>query len=1432
MKKLLSKGRVIVSFVSVFAVLAVSLLSMFAGVTFFASANDAESDGAVTYPLSGSYDADFVAAEEGESVYYTDAKGTEVSNFTGFATDFITYAEGSGSKDDPYIIKTANEFAAVVTAKLVDANGNPFSTEYVSFKVDESIKAFNLGNTDSQVDFSGDMTASEVEDALGSANVIPGLEWTNANGSFFMGQLNGNGVEVYGLKSVGTNAGIIPEASGNIKIFNITVKNSYFLGAKSSALVAHTTRRSTEKHAQFEVRNVSVHNNVILCNVNGEAIMNAGVLFGRNDWGDGANLLLDDSLVYGNIAKYTTLGMTSTPTVTREITYGVVGNMHRLTSTTMNNCIILDSAPHALYHGSNAFHNSTYTNVYTNMCDGKTWVNKDNNGSYLEYKYTYASQSSGAVNATFSKLNAAGEELANSGSPYSKTLAGPMFNVDPAKLTTGNALDGFDVAWNYAAGSYPTPKVYNEKAVATSATWSGMVASSYYEGDGTPSVPYIITTPEELAFMLMSDSQNKYYKLAKDIVINDTTADNWTSNARKWFTSNDVPEFHGILDGNGKTISGIYYDGSQDGEYAGLIPVIGSPGVVKKLAVANSSLTAKKGAVGGIVGAVGEKAQKIINFNAIVVEDTVEFSGNAAKGGIMGRLGYSVVNVTDCITKSAGIFGESEGIAKVSRCISVDSYPFASLENVTAVGVYTNVDGDNLVYTDKDGNEVNGVTIIDVELMKGEAAASNMSGLGFPSSWVVVPGDFPAATGAEASAEGAKGEVWTGAVATKYAGGDGSAEKPYQIETAEQLARCILTNKNSDSYHYILTADIYLNDVKSPFWKDKVGCNSWYTQRDVYNNFKNTTFDGDGYVIYGLFIDHTGPQPEYIRTGLFPQLDAGCVVKNVAISEGYMALNPEIEGEDGGFIVGLVNSWNTTKWKMEAKDANKNAITRQDPEYQEKLPKIINCVVDHTCYSEGKRNGGIVGMLYGTARIENCLFTGSMKIDPDYYWGGTLVGVDSTYSSEYIDTLSLPQTCNLIAGGSSHSKWRTSPDYYVSVFDGLYYFATANQAGAPSTGGGITKILKPEDRIGTAAQEIMTDLDWVDEYSQDYYDNKDATTWLCIDDGTPIPSIFAKHREGEKLLEISDRNFSPPEVKVSFMTNTDEVVLDDLYGRMYSKLELPIIKRDGFIFTGWYVFDDLSIEYPKDYFPPRDIQLFAGWEADGITQNFENYTDTIWDYDNNYWRVNKPGAKGGYKNAYVRNGAKSMRLLDTNTEAADFLINYEEMLEPGQAYTLKFWVATDKADNPTTLLTLVHNEKPVYLDTQVAAENMAVVTGLKVGEWVQYSYSFTAQTKWVSIRATAGSSLYFDDIVVAKIDGKLNGGNLIGVNSGNGTATNGTTTGSNTVTGTTNGVNTDNAGLLSPSTGDAVTIAVLISAIMACAVIAVISKKNLVEVID
>lgn len=1415
MKKLLGKGKVIVSVVSVFAILAVSMLSMFAGVTLSVAANDAtEGETTVTYPINGSYDADFVR-NDGDGFYYSEPKGTDTNDFTGFATNFITYADGSGTQFDPYIIKTANEFAAVVTGNLYDANNNLFDTQYVVFKIADNIKAFNLNNTNSTVDFSGNMTAKQVEEALKNDTVTAGLEWKLTNP--FKGRLNGNGAVVYGLKATGTNAGIIPQAAGNVTVTNLTVKNSYFCGDTASAFVAYQSANP----ATYTIRNCAAYGNVIICtNMDILAVERAGIVIGHTN-GD-TNAFITDCLAYDNIAKHET----------RNITYGFIGRLHHATSATITNCIVMDSVPHTIYHGYNAFNYSTYKNIYTNTCNGESWFNYDGvlavdsgTGEYIEdtvnggynissgtkYKYTYLAN--GTVSATFTHYNAAGTCLTNNGKGFKRTFAGPIYNVAPSEVQGMDLIDGIDAEkWIYNENGYPTPKVYNVKE-----TGASVASYEFYEGEGTQAKPYIITTAEEFALMLVSDNSGKFYKLGRDISINDTTVQNWTDNARTWFTSNDVPEFLGTLDGNGKTVRGLYYDGSQKGEYAGLIPVIGSSGNVSKLIVANSSLTAKSGVVGAVIGAIGEKAKTMIKIDAVTVDDTVKFDGNAVKGGIIGRIGYAVVRITNSISESAGIFGENAGIAKVIGCISVNAYPFASLENVDSTNVYTDVDG---ISTD-------GVTVVPTDAMKGVAATSSMSGLSFTGTsapWKVVYGDFPAPTGAAVSIEGAKGQVWSGAVATNFADGNGTADDPYQIETAEQLARAVYLG-GGDS-HYILTADIYLNDVNGSMWDDKVGCNEWFSNLTTKNMFKNSTLDGDGYVIYGLFYDNTASPVANIYVGLVPLVGAGSIIKNIAMSEAYLNMNHNFTENRAGVLVGCVEYWNRS-WPMDARNAIVNKDTRRNPEFQAQQPKIINCVADAKCYVSADCAGGFVGVAYGPTFMENCIFTGSMKHNPDVYWSGTLIGNEWAYGSTVVDCVSFPQTCDTALGGSGGQTWRTgSPQYIAIEWDDVYYFSKYIQRCADFQ---IHKISKPTQRVGDEAVAAMPELDWVDEFDQEYYDldtlgytdpttlnvegvtkEGDATTWIAIDGGTPLPSIFAKHRDEEALIALSDTNFTPPNVKVSFMTNTDEVKVDDMEGRMFSKLTLPVVSRDGYEFKGWHVFDDFSYLYDRDYFPPRDLQLFAEWEITGVVQNFETYTDSVWDYDTDQWRLNRPGVKGGYKNAYVRNGARSMRLLDTNTEPTAFLINYEQMLEPGQAYTIKFWVATDKENNPATLLTLVHNEKPVYLDTQVAAENMAVATGLKVGEWVQYSYSFTAQTKWVSLRASGGSSLYFDDIVIGKINGTLNGGKLIGVSTGVGTS----------------------AGTVSPNTGDAITVATLISAIMACAIVAVISKKNLVEVID
>lgn len=1404
MKRLLNRGKVLLTFVSVLSILAVSILSVFTGVTFIASADDsAEGEEVVTYPVSGSYDADYVEVTT-PGISYTEvdlSKKTKIDTFTGYDYTFCVNSdtEGNGTAADPYIIKTANQFAAVVTGNLKDANGNWMDTEGLCFKVADDIYGFNLNNTGSSVDFSKDDLGSEaVEAALKDAEVPSNLAWANMSSKPFKGRFDGNGACVYGLKANAGYSAIFPKIGGNITVKNLTVKNCYFIGNNVSAFFGANTNGNpgtgtiNTKHLMF---NCQAYGNVLVCTFDtDEAIQKCGVLIGQTEWPTESNLVINDSLVYDNIAKH----------ATRDITYGIVGNLHRNGSLTINNSIILDSAPHALYYGSNAHLTSTYTNLYTDMM-GIEWNNVDVTKNNVTYTYEYSYTVSGGVpTVNFDRKNAGVSDV-NSGNGYHRALTSSMVYINTNdEIKAATQLTGIDAErWTYNENGYPTPKVYNIREYSAGTNWSGEMAVQFGEGDGSDKAPYTVSTVEELVLMLMSGEAGKYYKLTADIEINDTSVADWTKNAKTWFTSNDVPTFEASLDGNGYTVSGLYYDGTQVGEYAGLIPVVGNTANITNLTVADSVIKADKGYAGAVAGAIADRCSKVVKFNAVTIEDSVKFEGKAGFGGMIGQVGYSVVSITDSISKTNGLFHSVTGEAKVKRCVSVGAYPFANTDGVKAESVYT----------DTEGAELEGVTVVPNDAMLGANAESSMPGLNFPTSWAKTADTYPVPTGAAASAEGTVGEPWSGSIATKYAGGTGTEEDPYLIETPEQLALLVSTSYKpgggmENVRYYKLTADIYVNDVNSELWAEKIGCLDWFSQwvNGSYITKSHINFDGDGHVIFGLYYDHTQGATEYVRVALFPVLSQYSTIQNVGLSDVYFV--GEYDRADctdsmAGFVA--VNEDFDSYMGFDSHDSEGNKLKLEDSElgYEDMALKFKNCFIDHRSYISARYSGGFIASPYSAPILENCIFTGDLGGPTDPYYTGAFTGTDSTYATQLRSCVSFSINPTLkIISGSNGASWRSNRSYWCTYATATYYFSTAMQYG-----GDYIKISNPNARIGDEAKAAMPLLDW-------------ESTWRTVDGGTPILQIFDKHRNQEavdaKRVIIDDaeyfslKDYTPPSTELSFSTGDPDIKVDSINAPMYSALAtLPTITRPGYEFTGWYVYEDPAILYDLDYHPARDLTLFAGWIKRGVTQNFEEYTDSIWDYDSDYWTLNKPGAKGGYKTAYVRNGMKSLHLLGTNTEPVDCLLNYEEMLEPGKSYTMTFWVNTDSANNPATLLSLVHNSKPDYLDSAVAVENMAVVTGLKVGEWVQYSYSFTAQTKWVSLRATGGSSLWFDDIVFAELDDTLEGGKFVNL-----------------------GTNGAAGGSLSPNTGDVVSVAVMISAIIACAIIAVISRKNLVEVVE
>ena len=1312
-------------------------------------------DAAIDEPITSAYtDADVIIPQ---MLPYDEWDGT-------YASYFWMNNEGDGSAGNPFIIHSAEQLAAVATGNLkydsskptsehfdvskYTLSGNVLDTTDLNFKVRDGLNYFyiNGGEDLAKLD-----TAEKVKEYFESNTAN---NWLKSNK--FSGAFNGNGATIYGIYSVNSDVvGLFPLVDSKTSVKNVVLKNSYIKtseGNHNSVAAGGLFGRAqwytdSTLFATLNVRSCVVANNYI-CSQNDDATYGRVGAIAGNMFSNG--IVIRDTLVYGNI-------LVNGRNVPEEYKSGLV-SAAGAGSSAFKNVVSIDTPPYTKGGGWHLYDNSKFTNVYTDCAITIA------DGAAQDYK-------------KITKLTK--EQM--TGAAAKENMPG---------------LDWVQF-WITNDGEYPTPRIVNIKDYAPGLAWTGETAKEFPSGDGSMNNPYVIPSPEYLALMLTSDNDGLYYKLTADIIINDTSAENWKDNAKTWFTSENIGEFKGTLEGNGFTVSGLYYNDIAAGVSAGLIPVANSASV-SNLTVTDSYLAGNASAyIGAVIGSVVDNCIKPISLQGITIEDSVVIEGNATIGGAIGKAGDSVVRITNSISKSGGFVGSASNGVSIKNSISVNAAPVANVNDAQFKNVYTNVD-----------TATQGVTVLADADMKGAAAADNMSGLDFDNVWNTVSGDYPTLRGVINSSDGVMGEVWSGNVAGNYAGGDGSEENPYLIATPEQLALCI--TKHAHGKHYKLVADIYLNDIESPYWEKKVGCNQWYHNRSgaSWGLFKNGgSFDGDGHIVYGLYYERTGfmeaNQGAYL--GLFPTVGQKALIQNVAVSHAYIAGSTEYysnsdEGkwfsESAGGLIGSIVRWDVS-YKDELKSDFTAKTLTKDPKFWDNMPIIKNCLVDHTCYIAATYPGGIFGYCDEPFRAYDCIFTGSLKGGPNIEHMGGIAGQDTANGAYYYRCVSLPQTCDRPYGGWANSNWRSIDSQWPTTVIDSYYFSMYKRVNSG------TKIDNPVDRVGEAAKEKMTALDW-------------ENTWMVIEDGTPIQRIFTKNHTVEEYTALSDREFAAPFVKVSLMTNIQGVDIEPLVGRMYSPITLPEISREGYTFTGWHVFSDCSMEYPLDYFPPRDLELYAGWEISGFAQPFDEYTNTLYDYNGDQWILNRPGAKGGYNVKFVRNGSASMHLLDTNTESADMMLNYEDMLNIGQKYKMTFWVTTDKADNPDTVLKLVHNEYPEYMKSNAGVEDMLTVTGLTVGEWTQYSYEFTARTPWISIRAGENSSLYFDDVLVYTVGENVSNEELAKYLSQLDTSA---------------GQITDN-NTISPDTNGKITFVIVAAVILSCAVVVIISRKNPFEIIE
>lgn len=362
MTKIFKNAKRVLAFVFAFAVLAVSL-------------------------FTGSINIDADACDANKVVYWN---GTKASSFAG----------GTGSESDPYIIKTAEQLA------LACLGQNPTTSTGKYYKVDDSVKVFVM-QPESVVDFD---TLSALNSAEAVKTYLTGLSgvknWMSEFASAsFNGNFDGNYATIYGLYADGvavgkSDVGLFPQYDGGSKdtsgnviantCKNISVKNSYFNSSRRVGAIvgaSYGTGYGAKIDGIIYYDTISVVNCYLTAVGNTAFFQEQGVLSGG---GMNDTAVINNVLLRGNYGKNTDLGYNmGIIAATSKEEAGVKDSTGTTVKSKVSNSIILGTDPYCRdYYINHIFQMKNYfDNVITDYTVGKVTINNPwGTQSSVEYK--------------------------------------------------------------------------------------------------------------------------------------------------------------------------------------------------------------------------------------------------------------------------------------------------------------------------------------------------------------------------------------------------------------------------------------------------------------------------------------------------------------------------------------------------------------------------------------------------------------------------------------------------------------------------------------------------------------------------------------------------------------------------------------------------------------------------------------------------------------------------------------------------------------------------------------------------------------------------------------------------------------------------------------------------------------------------------------
>ena len=869
-------------------------------------------------------------------------------------------------------------------------------------------------------------------------------------------------------------------------------------------------------------------------------------------------------------------------------------------------------------------------------------------------------------------------------------------------------LDGFDfnAVWQTNEGGLPTLRKPDNKPIEPGTVWSGRIATDYAGGSGTKTDPYQIATAEQLAKLVNDpNTEGRSYVLTHDIVLNDTTAEDWytAGSPKMWYSVNDdtAVRFQGHLEGSGHTVSGLYYGDQpgRDGYRSGLFPMVGGGAVIRNVGVTRAYMSGFSN-VGSIVGwshDTGNHAARPV-ITGCYADETVVLKGMRT-GGIVGA-GSLAVAVDNCFFAGSMEATESimggitaffwSGTQSIVHCYSVDHPIHEPTSGATYElrDCYSNVEQANVRLRTK-------------AQMTGEAARSSMTALEWDTIWVTAedktPRLLPVAAEHQVNGNnGTPGAVWSGQVATDYAGGTGTENDPYQIATGEQLAKLVsglvnATQEDPKGVYYELTHDIVLNDTAAADWKDNA--HAWFystwQQYEVHHGFRGH-LNGNGHTVSGIYLDVV--REGQVLAGLIPVIGESGVVENIGVIHSYIRGSDTKHGMGCvGALVGYCYDWTIP----EDNDATGLPAT------------IRGCFSDRTVTVIGNFVSGILGASPRAIRIENCYATGPLEVEGDGFKGG-LTGYNwcgSQVKSPLVNCYAANDAKDPAVGKCFDST--VSTNVYGLVFSQSK-----------------TRILSLRSMRGANARQYMDGFD---------FDN----IWYACEDGTPVLRAFGTTSKYS--------NKSPfDKVQITFVTNGGNEV-DPIVGEEGEKIVWPTVTRYGYKFMGWHVYRELDCEYPLDVFPMNNVTLYAKWEAVGIFQGFEQFdADTLLGDGLEHYHMGRVD----YDVDKVYEGGKSVRWLGTADSGKLVLFDKDDgQLTPGTEYDLTFWVYVD-SDTVPQLTLLPMGRAKASADPAAAGLALPALNGAKRGQWQQVSYRFVAESKYLALSVIGGGETYFDEVAI------------------------------------------------------------------------------------